>query len=529
MLKIFLVEDEIVVRESIRDSINWTQEGFIFSGEASDGEMAIPMIEEIQPDIIITDIKMPFMDGLELSRIIRKTMLNTKIIIISGYDEFDFARSAISVGAADYLLKPISPEDLLNSLKKVSRIIEEEKKEKENYKEIVDRLNASNKILKQRFLRDVCTGIIPSVEVFEKSQLFNIDIINKYFIVITVLAEIKQGLSYSNGYMQFLKVESVLNDIVRRSNNVLSFSKSIQENVLILKGDEKENLEIDSYVLAERIKTEIEKQIDVKITIAIGSLRERIIGISESFNDSATALNYRYMFDKNTIISIEDLKISNMKYKNILGVDYKNLIIGLKTKKLADIQIEIDSFIDQCVMQSNGSFFYSFTYVSLLIEVIKFINELGGNAELILEEYEDFSKFNIDTPSGLKCIIKQIFEKAYLYRESKRTSKYNDIIYKATTYIGENFNNPELDLNMVAKHVNISRCHFSTIFKQEMSKTFIQYLTQVRIEKAKELIKTTNEFTSEIGYLVGYKDSHYFSNLFKKTVGESPKTYRARV
>ena len=127
MLKVFLVEDEIIVREGIRDRINWVENGFEFSGEASDGELAYPMIQQIKPDIVITDIKMPFMDGLALSRLIRNELPWTKIIILSGYDEFQYAKEAISIGVTDYLLKPIGSAKVLETLLKISDTMEEER------------------------------------------------------------------------------------------------------------------------------------------------------------------------------------------------------------------------------------------------------------------------------------------------------------------------------------------------------------------------------------------------------------------
>jgi two-component system response regulator YesN len=117
MLKVFLVEDEIVMREGIKNNIEWEREGYQFAGEASDGELAFPMIKEIKPDILITDIKMPFMDGLELSRLVKKELPNIKIIILSGYDEFEYAKEAIKIGVTDYLLKPMSGAKLLEAVK----------------------------------------------------------------------------------------------------------------------------------------------------------------------------------------------------------------------------------------------------------------------------------------------------------------------------------------------------------------------------------------------------------------------------
>ena len=127
MLKVFLVEDEIVMREGIKKNIQWEKEGFEFVGEASDGELAYPLIQKTRPDILITDIRMPFMDGLELSRLVKQELPDTKIMILSGYDEFEYAKEAINIGITDYLVKPISGAKLLEAVKKVAQIVEEEK------------------------------------------------------------------------------------------------------------------------------------------------------------------------------------------------------------------------------------------------------------------------------------------------------------------------------------------------------------------------------------------------------------------
>lgn len=126
MVKVFLVEDEAILRRGIRDSINWTENGFEFVGEAGDGEYAYPLILKTEPDILITDVKMPFMDGLELSRLVKKRLPQTKIVILSGYDEFDYAKEGIKIGISDYLLKPITAASLVEALKKVADTVRDE-------------------------------------------------------------------------------------------------------------------------------------------------------------------------------------------------------------------------------------------------------------------------------------------------------------------------------------------------------------------------------------------------------------------
>ena len=154
MVSLFLVEDEVVMRDGIKKHIDWEKEGIEFVGDASDGELAYPQIIEKKPDIVVTDIKMPFMDGLELSELVKKELPNTQIIILSGYDEFSYAQKAISLGATEYLLKPISPAKLLECIKKVAGKIEKEK----------------NNIAIQKFFGALANGEIPASKIMDMTR-----------------------------------------------------------------------------------------------------------------------------------------------------------------------------------------------------------------------------------------------------------------------------------------------------------------------------------------------------------------------
>ena len=153
MIKVFLVEDEAIIRRGIRDNIDWNANGFEFVGEAGDGEYAYPLILKTEPDILVTDVKMPFMDGLELSRLVKKARPQTKIIILSGYNEFDYAKEAIKIGISDYLLKPVTSVNLIDALKKVAETVREEREKSrlleryfvsyEKYTEFLDKTDYS--------------------------------------------------------------------------------------------------------------------------------------------------------------------------------------------------------------------------------------------------------------------------------------------------------------------------------------------------------------------------------------------------
>ena len=154
MYSVFIVDDEVIVREGIRSKIDWDNTQFSFAGEAADGEIALSMIQDIKPDILITDIKMPFMDGLELSRMVKKLQPWVRIIILSGHDEFEYAKKAISIGVEDYILKPFTSENLLSSLNKIATALDKQKQQFTDISRMKSELESSTALIrdsKRRF------------------------------------------------------------------------------------------------------------------------------------------------------------------------------------------------------------------------------------------------------------------------------------------------------------------------------------------------------------------------------------------
>ena len=176
MLKIFLVEDEIVIREGIRNNVDWEKEGFFFAGCASDGEMAYSMILKERPDILITDIRMPFMDGLELSRLLRKDLPQLKIIIISGYREFEYAQKAIDLGVTEYLLKPFKASKLLEVVHGVAEKIEKERQEQELLKRYQQEMDKDTQKVRTELFRDLISGHFSVAELLERGQKLGIEL-----------------------------------------------------------------------------------------------------------------------------------------------------------------------------------------------------------------------------------------------------------------------------------------------------------------------------------------------------------------
>lgn len=529
MYKVFLVDDEIEIREGMRDSINWGNINFVFSGEAPDGEMALPLIQEVKPDVLITDIKMPFMDGLQLSKMVHKMMPWVKIVILTGHDEFHYAKEAISIGVAEFLLKPVCATELMDVLKKIAAKIEQEKKEEETSEKLKEQFENNTAVLKERFLNELVMGMVSLKDVVDKCEHFQINIISKYYIVTIMEAETKVQNMNDCKYLEYLKFEEVVDKILKGNQQVIKFKRTTGELILIIKGDDDLKLSTYAYELSETIMNEVESDTDCTLSISIGSVMERLGGIAKSYVDADFVNKYKYIYGKGKILGVNDLKL-DLGLKEFVKLDMNSINDFMKYGSYKDIRLFVDDYVNRLERSGMNSLIYIFySYIDIMLNASKFVKELGWDIEKILPEAVQLKNdlFIINSIDKFKELIEEVLRKVLECREIRMEDRYSDILGKAKDFITNHFRNPNLSLNSVASYVNMSSSHFCSVFSQEEGETFTEYLTKVRLKKAKELLKTTSLRAAEIAYGVGYNDPHYFSYIFKKWEGVTPKEFRS--
>lgn len=537
MLKVFLVEDEVVMRNGIKNNIPWEQEGFEFVGEASDGELAYPLIKREKPDILITDIRMPFMDGLELSRLVKKELPQIKIIILSGYNEFDYAKTAINIGVTDYLLKPISSAKLLEAVKKVADMIE---KEQDN----VRLMERYEKEMEENVLQEkhklwgaLVSNRLSTIELLEKGQRLGMDFTaSAYLVFLFKLMEEGDSTGCSE---ELNRASEKVNDLAGRWKNVLSFDRSPEGWAFLIKGESEEEV----HSTFEYTKKELIELADtypkVEYFGGIGSIVHRIGDIQTSYKEAARAFSSRFFLDANQIADSGELV--TMQPGEDGKIDVSKILSKKREHELVERFFkngtveEVDSFLDELFQgigeQNCKSLLYrQYVVMDLFFCASDFLGNLEIDTENLPEECRDINQI-VEKAGNAESLRKQIgilFTETMLLRDGHSKKKYSRLLEDAKTFIDENYKHDDMSLNTVAAQVNISPSYFSTIFSSEMGQTFVEYLTSVRLEKAKELLMCSTMRTAEIGYEVGYKDSHYFSYIFKKVVGCSPKEYRNR-
>lgn len=535
MFKIFLVEDEFAVRERMKRNINWEEHGFVLIGEAGDGEIAYPMILEKEPDIVITDIKMPFMDGLELSRLVKASIPQVKIIILSGYDEFDYAKQAIGIGITDYLLKPIAAKKLIESMKKVALIIEKERMQEAHLKQHQVSEMESRENARKRFFNELVTCKHTTIELLNKAKSLDIELVSQSYNIL-LLKVLLEEVTFND----YDEVQSSLNEKLNKwcaeDKYCILFNRDAEGWAILLKKtlEGGENAE-------EQIVGTLQKMMEeypvLSYCIGVGHQVQRLSELSISFDAASKALAYRYLLSERQVIYYEQLDQYSMVSENenisISDVDVTKFEQHTVNDFLrTGIKLQIADFV-RGYLQSMGQgteslLFRQYIMMDIYLNVVSFIEQLGYEKAYILEMCGDIKEMTtvIQTKGKAMHYLEALLTKALLLRDEIGSSRYSSLLEEAKTYIQQNYSKESISLNSVSEHVNVSASHFSTIFSQEMGQTFISYLTEIRMKKAKELLRCSAMKTLEIGFAVGYKDPHYFSYLFKKTQNCTPKEYR---
>ncbi len=531
MIKVFLCEDEFVVREGIKNNIDWTGNGYEFVGEASDGELALPLIRKLEPDIVITDIKMPFMDGLELSRIIRKELPFAEIVILSGYEEFDYAKQAISIGVAQYLTKPISGDDLLRELDALREKIIKSKEERALKEQFKKEMEENDRRERSELFHYLVSGNCPVTELLQKAEKLGIDLSAMWYNIILLFtkSEHHEIEEYSKSSVT---IDEYLNEIADELG-CICFDRDLEGKAILIMGDSEEELSARQADLIEKFEGIFKGYAHVRYCGGIGKAVNRLSSMNESYEDAGCALATRFFVPDSGFFTAsrnpsrdssadEKFDMSTIDAKRI---DKSNVLKFLKLGNLDEIPFFVGEFVKSVGEDAFNSYiFRQYIAMDVFFAVSGFLEEISGlkHNDVITE----VSKEALESVSSVTDYITRMMESAIRYRDSIATNRYKEIVDSAVKYIEENYADEELSLNQLASHVNVSPNHLSTIFSQQTGKTFIKYLTEYRMDKAREMLKCTAMRSSEISEAVGYKDPHYFSYMFKKTVGMTPTNYR---
>jgi len=521
--KVFFVEDEVITREGIRDNVDWQTSGFEYCGDAADGEIALPMLRTTQPDVLITDIKMPFMDGLQLSKVVRERMPWVKIIILSGHDEFEYAQEAINLGATDYLLKPVTVQKLQTALRKLTVQLDREKREQDNLKKLQEQVDENRAMLCERLLFKLVVGAISPIEAVEKGEVLGLNLIARHYLVVILKIELEDRSEHYD-HDEYQRAQQVITELAGKNPDIFVLKRDWGDLILIMKGNTPEYLEEERDILLDEIKQGLAKT-RYQLIAGVGTSKKQITDISQSFIEALINIHNPASENKSglnrAVERAELLKVDKSVVENYLRIGAKN---------------KFDEFFNQYLqplgeIALKSNLIRNYIFVDIVLAIAKLVNDLGGDVDKVIPELNSIEAImsNIKSTEDLREQVYKILVCALAYRDSQPNSQYKNLIHQAIEYLEHHYTDPELSLNELASHANLSASHFSVVFSQEAGQTFKEYLTEIRINKAKELLRMTSLRSADIAYQVGYNDPHYFSSAFKKNTGFSPIEFRSQI
>ncbi|TVY11112.1 response regulator [Paenibacillus cremeus] len=523
-LSALIVDDEPLMRIGIEMAIDWACYGIHEVLTAPNGRVALQMIEQQPPDILLTDVRMPGIDGLELSRIVKERWSRVKVVIISGYDDFSYAKKCISYGVTDYILKPIDGKTLSTAIEKIVHEIQEEHQKLQEQAAMSQRLNQTFGIARQKVLKDILFGDAASLELQRYSKLLGLEHALQGGVAVALVkihSFREKSTVFRDGGLLHFAVQNILEELLRIHQLGELVDVRLGSLCLLLRPEDHAILE---QFVNQALKA-ISETIRVQTAWGISGINEGgVSGMRRCYEEAARALKLRLLYPDTRMFQTGG--VSELKSLPLPGAEsLKSLYQALALGNVQPFQALLDSAFKE--LASGGPYdpdsieAYYLEMAGILETVHR---DRGSERSDFLEQVREAHYF-CDTLQDVLERMNDIFQTAFLELQSQFRKPYSKVIRDVIDYLNANFKR-DISLADAAGHVYLNRSYLSHLFGQETGSNFSDFLTELRIEKAKELFRSTTLKNYEIADEVGYRDFRHFGQIFKKHTGMTPSEYR---
>lgn len=526
LYKLMIVEDESIIREGLCTFPDWKSMGFEVVANFEDGSKAIKYLNSNHIDVVLTDVKMTKVSGLELARYINENNLNISVVIISGYKDFNYAKEAIDYKVENYILKPVKFDEINNIFEKIKEKLDNEnmrnikaQQEDERYKEILP-------LLQNQFFSDLIAGALNNeCDIKRRIELLELNInyeLSKCCVVGISVKDVQSYVSEKWKYGKQRWTVAMKNIFSENSNDIQCFPVDYSQNdicVVVLSSifDFPENMKSFIEKHFDGKKELMKKLFDLDCNIRTGNIYNNIFELSKS--------NLLPNYTNKVPLEQDENPIALNVYKKL--IKNRNLFITcINSGSINDVFNLFDKCIDE--LESFDIKFTHYFITDLFATIYYECKKM--NIDLLDENDEKYDYHEVYKISSLnqicvsiKKVLAQIIDKIV----DRRNASTDFIIVKVKEYINENYNK-DISLDDAAKEVHLSSTYFSQFFKEKSGINFCDYLTEVRMKKACELLEKSQHKVHEISEMVGYKSSKYFTKRFKEYTGYTPMEYIRR-
>ena len=525
--KILLVDDEAEVRTSIIRKIDWSAVDFQVVGDAENGVDALEKIEQLEPDVVLTDIRMPYMDGLEMAERLREIHPSIKVVLFSGFDDFEYAQKAIKLNIIEYILKPVNAEEMMEILLRIKGTLDEEIQRLRDLTNLQESFRKNLPILREKFLSNLVKGNVGKEDIPVLMEEYGLSLLEgNRWVAAKVMAQEMDNAAWNSWNLLAVSVQRLLEDRFQDFGNYSCFQRPSGICVIAAMEDEKELMQLTTFF--RELCKEVKKILNCTLIVGIGRVVESIENISHSYAEAREAVAYSRTAGE--VVFISDVEPQKDTLLHLDEKDEKELSYVLKFGDEEMIQSCVESISGRMRQTKTMQSGFQAYIIDILSVILRVVQKNGLEENIVFGKYADYNgvltgiRDSADMQDWLCEVCFAISGK--LYRERVGTTQ--TLIEKAKKYIGENYANSALSLEMVCGYLHISTAYFSTIFKKEVGESYISYLTAIRMEKAAELLKETDERTYQIAAKVGYDEPNYFGYVFKKKFGVSPNKFRGK-
>lgn len=524
---LLVVDDEDLVRGAVTALIDWKSLGFSHIYEAGDGEEALEICRKNKIDLVLTDIIMPFMDGMELSRMLKEEFPQIHVVILTGHEEFEYAKQSIYYGVKNYILKPVGRESLFREMKAICESLHIENKQKQYIAKMRSQLHQSLPLLREKFLYSlVCTSYRKGKENKKRITNLEIPLYSREYLVGIVEADFRQ-ITDEDMEVFLFAIKNITMDTVGSQHCILDDGQRI---VIVFNLDRYgEDSHRVIYDTMEVLLKAIEIAMKIPAAGALGSPAGDIENLYQSYREACAALECRYLLGYDRIYDIGDIEHMGIVFLYPTN-EIKQFLYSMKFLSREELKNSMRQIEEACIANKSLSVSnIKMIYFEILNEILKELSAAKVPKEELWQQGVDLYR-QMDMQPTIRQIASRILEFAGAVSQVLQTAQSNssqEMIRLAEEYMEKQYMNPDLSQSMVASQIGISTGYLSGLFKKESGRNFIEALTEIRMYHAMELMKRTDKKNYEIAEETGFSSPHYFSIAFKKYSGMSPSEFRS--
>lgn len=530
LYNVLLVDDEADVLQAMKKKIDWEALGFCLAGTAENGQEALEMAEQLHIDVVMTDIKMPYMDGLTLCKNLKQSYRNMKVIIYSGFDDFEFAREAVHLEAEEYLLKPISAGDMEAAFSKVRKKLDQEYDEYRNLNRLSEYYRKSLPAMREQLVMGILEGRIAGERARAMMETYEICLDSPFYVVAALYMDVNPREEQPQPAQLFtLSLKDMVQDYLK--NRTRFFSTAFLDQVIVIfMLDEREEIDQVLYHLDQICKMGF-RVLKSSVTAAVGQICANTDALHTSYEEAVNAMEYRSILGSGQVLYINDIELCSEENILVTEHEFQNLVHAVKLGNRDETNAAIAQIMDSIRKEPISPGQYQLLFMELLSELMKIGRAYKLHPNQIFGEHAGSWQelYRMVTVDELEGWLQEVCTNLrHVLRHERRDSAAR-LTEQAKAYIEEHYKESDLSADSLCRCLNVSAAYFSTIFKREVGMSFVAYLTKIRLEHALELLRTTEDKTYIIASRVGYMEPNYFSYVFKKQYGISPSKYRAEM